>query len=116
MSFPALQFHADDRERLVSLESITRITVGRAEDADVPVADSGMRAQQFEIYRVVHMDGPQYFLFDSGSREGVRVNGETVRNVRLQPGDMIETAGTVFTFTEREDLVVIVPDVRERAA
>jgi pSer/pThr/pTyr-binding forkhead associated (FHA) protein len=110
MAFTALQIMSGGQQQLFSLERIRRVTVGRGPGADINLPDFFMRARQFEIYRVDHVDGPQYYVYDFGGKDDVRVNGRVVSNVRLYPGDVIETGGSLFSFRRQEELVVILPD------
>lgn len=86
------------------------MTVGSGPDADFIVRGGRMRPRHFEIYRVEHPAGDRFYVFDQGSLDGLSVNGQAVRNVRLASGDEIVTAGIRFTFRHGCEPIVIIPD------
>jgi tetratricopeptide (TPR) repeat protein len=63
-----------------------RVVVGRAEDCDIVLDDERVSKRHFEIHR----KGAEIVLIDLGSRNGTRVNGRTLSDVVLRPGDRIE--------------------------
>lgn len=63
-----------------------RFVIGRAAGCDMQVQDASVSSRHCEL----QFDGMgQWALIDLKSRNGVRVNGEVVKNHLLQPGDMI---------------------------
>jgi pSer/pThr/pTyr-binding forkhead associated (FHA) protein len=61
------------------------LTIGRGEEADLPIADRWVSRLHCEIFE---RDGA-LALRDLGSRHGTQVNGEVVAEARLRPGDKI---------------------------
>ena len=70
-------------------------TIGRSRDCDVVLEDAGISRQHAEL-----RPGPQgWTVADLGSTNGVLVNGEMVRGVRLlQSGDRVELGSTKLVF------------------
>ena len=70
-----------------------RLTIGRDPSSDIVVADSGVSRHHADLVR----HGPGWLVIDAGSANGTRLNGATVRQGTLQPGDRIEIGNTEFT-------------------
>lgn len=69
-----------------------RITIGRAEDADVVVDDPGASRMHAAISRT--SDG--YFIEDLGSKNGTLVNGRPVVKALLDEGDQIQIGSRIW--------------------
>jgi pSer/pThr/pTyr-binding forkhead associated (FHA) protein len=59
--------------------------IGRQSDADIRIDDPGFADRHARLERV----GDRVRLIDLGSAEGSVVNGQTVRDALLQPGDQV---------------------------
>lgn len=70
--------------------------VGRAADADVRLADTGVSRQHAEI----RLEGPDIVIVDVGSTNGTLVNGRRIGRVTLADGDRITVGTTVLTFQQ----------------
>ena len=83
------------KQRAVALDQpVTRI--GRATDAEVRLADSGVSRQHAEI----RLTGGGAMLVDLGSTNGTMVNGRRVGQVELADGDRITIGTSVLTFEQ----------------
>lgn len=81
----------DGLEREVALDG-TVMTIGRADDNELVLDDARVSRHHARL-RARH---GMLVLMDLGSRNGVRVNGETVVEVVLGVGDRIEIGDTVL--------------------
>ncbi|MGA2450437.1 MAG: FHA domain-containing protein [Polyangiaceae bacterium] len=90
-----------------------RMTVGRAEDANVSINHNSVSRLHCEVHALG--DG-RFEIVDKGSSNGVRVNGAELRRGIVEPGDVIELgdvkfkfvgAGQIFLATESQQLEVI---------
>ena len=70
------------------------VTIGRAPDCDVVLADAEVSRQHAEVRRV---DGG-FVVVDLGSMNGTRVNGAGVRERRLEDGDEIAIGTATMRF------------------
>jgi hypothetical protein len=66
------------------------LTIGRAADADVVVADPLVSRRHARLV----VRGGRFVLADLGSKNGTRVNGESIREAVVAPGDRIELGGS----------------------
>ena len=71
--------------RLWSLNS-DRLTIGRDPSSDVFVDDSGVSRHHADLVR----HGQDWSIIDAGSTNGTSVNGASVGEMTLRPGDRIE--------------------------
>lgn len=80
------------------------MTVGRGEEADIRVNHSSVSRNHCEVHS---LEGDHFEVQDSGSANGIRVNGQDVKRALLAPGDTLElgdvalkyiAAGQPFTF------------------
>jgi transcriptional regulator with PAS, ATPase and Fis domain len=71
----------------------------RSGDLIVRVPDARMSSSHAVLARVRE----RWFVEDSGSRNGSRVNGTPVQQHKLEDGDLIELGRTVFLFRSDED-------------
>ncbi len=78
--------------------------VGRGEEADIRVNHSSVSRNHCEVHSI---DGDHFEVHDSGSANGIRVNGQDVKRALLAPGDTLElgdvalkyiAAGQAFVF------------------
>jgi pSer/pThr/pTyr-binding forkhead associated (FHA) protein len=90
-----------------------RMTVGRAEDANVSINHNSVSRLHCEVHALG--DG-RFEIVDKGSSNGVRVNGADLRRGIVEPGDVIELgdvkfkfigAGQIFRPTESQQLAVL---------
>jgi PAS domain S-box-containing protein len=78
------------------------LSIGRSDDADLPVRDPGVSRNHARIARDAH---GQWILTDEGSRNGTYVNGLRVRSTPLREGDKIQLGTvTALRFSYREEL------------
>jgi pSer/pThr/pTyr-binding forkhead associated (FHA) protein len=90
-----------------------RLTVGRAEDADISVNHNSVSRLHCEVHALG--DG-RFEIVDKGSSNGVRVNSAELRRGIIEPGDVIELgdvkfkfigAGQIFRPTESQQLALL---------
>jgi pSer/pThr/pTyr-binding forkhead associated (FHA) protein len=90
-----------------------RMTIGRAEDANVSINHNSVSRLHCEVHALG--DG-RFEIVDKGSSNGVRVNGAELRRGIVEPGDVIELgdvkfkfvgAGQIFLATESQQLEII---------
>ena len=89
---------ADDRQRIVALDgSRTRVTVGRAEDADIPLSWDAAVSRTHALIERIH---DEWVLVDDGlSSNGSFVNGERVSGRRrLVPDDILRFGSVQVAF------------------
>ena len=72
------------------------LLIGRSRGCDLQIPHSDASRRHAEIYR--NEDG--FILRDLGSTNGTFVNGEPVRERRLESGDRIQISGSEITFCE----------------
>lgn len=78
-----------------SLELPSPVRIGRQENNEVIIKDSFVSAQ----HATIESDCTAWWLRDLNSKNGIRHNGEPVRDrVRLEPNDRIEIAGIEFSW------------------
>jgi len=70
------------------------ISIGRSDDNTIVLDDAAVSARHCSIVR----DGEQYVLRDLGSTNGTRVNSREIKEVVLQPRDLIQVGGVEFMF------------------
>lgn len=73
------------------------LTIGRSQDADIPVADDRVS----RIHCGIRYSDGDFVLKDLGSSNGTYVNDEKVQTATLKPGDRIRVGSTVLRL-ERE--------------
>jgi pSer/pThr/pTyr-binding forkhead associated (FHA) protein len=78
-----------------------RVRFGRAEDLDAWVNHRSISREHAEV---VQDDTGAYRIVDLGSANGLRVNGQDVRDAALQPGDVIEMGQVRFRFVGRGEV------------
>ncbi len=77
--------------------SKARVRFGRAEDLDAWVNHRSISREHAEVVQ----DGDGFRILDLGSANGLRVNGNDVRDAPLQAGDVIEMGQVRFRFVGR---------------
>jgi hypothetical protein len=70
------------------------LTIGRLPDCSIPVSDPNASRRHAQVRR----DGEIVYLLDLGSTNGTKVNGNPVRQHRLQHGDLITIGKTTLRF------------------
>jgi pSer/pThr/pTyr-binding forkhead associated (FHA) protein len=68
--------------------------VGRSMECDIVVADPGVS----RLHARLDKSEEDWVLVDLESRNGTLVNGEKIREIKLQPGDVIQLGGASFVF------------------
>lgn len=90
-----------------------RLTIGRAEDANISVNHNSVSRLHCEVHA---LGEARFEIVDKESSNGVRVNGADLRRGIVEPGDVIELgdvkfkligAGQVFRPTESQQLAAI---------
>src|SRR5262249_49077576 len=61
--------------------------IGRGEEVDIRVNHSSVSRQHCELHSP---DLERFEVVDSGSANGIRVNGQEVKRAQLAPGDIVE--------------------------
>lgn len=79
---PKLSISLDDGKTTHDL-SEEKITIGRAPDNSIQIDDPSVSSRHAQLT----LSGERYQLKDLGSTNGTRVNGETVTEIFLRPGD-----------------------------
>ena len=82
------------RSKSFQLEDTERIVLGRGQDADVQILDSGLSREHCAIER----RGPEVVLKDTESRNGTWLNGLRVTESPLRSGDIVRIGGVEFEF------------------
>jgi len=76
-----------------------RLILGRGEDVDIQILDSGLSRQHCCIEKA----GDDFFVKDLTSTNGTWVNGKPVGRCRLKPGDHIRIGAVEFEFRSTPD-------------
>jgi hypothetical protein len=71
-----------------------RAVIGRSQRCDYVLADPNVSRRHCEL----HLRGPDWYLTDLGSTNGVTVNGKRVSSSRLSPGDEIVVGTSSLRF------------------
>ena len=82
----------DGKETEVRL-GVDPVTVGRDETCTIRVRDP--RASRFHC--TVFQKGTEFLVRDENSKNGTRVNEETIEEIVIAPGDMIRVGSTVLS-------------------
>jgi FhaA, N-terminal domain/FHA domain len=85
----------DGTDRRVALEPGVNV-VGRGQDADLRLADTGVSRRHIEI----RFDGQSAVLHDLGSTNGTIVNGHRVQSWQLADGDVIRVGHSVLVYRQ----------------
>ncbi|MEA2013633.1 MAG: PEGA domain-containing protein [Verrucomicrobiota bacterium] len=79
-----------------------KITIGRGSKNDLILDSNGISREHCELI----MKGKEYFIKDSGSRNGVRVNGAKINNeYRIRPGDKIHIGDCNLMLTDANHIL-----------
>jgi Protein of unknown function (DUF3662)/FHA domain len=70
------------------------LTIGRAEQSDIPLADPGVSRSHARVVR----EGDDFIVEDLRSTNGTEVNGQPIRRRRLANGDMLKLANSTLQF------------------
>lgn len=73
----------------IALRAGAPVTVGRADDVEITIADSSLSRRHATIW---HQDG-EWWIRDEGSLNGTWVNGERVEGTQLLDGDGVDFGG-----------------------
>src|SRR5262245_59102444 len=79
-----------------------RYLLGRAADNDIVLEGSGVSRRHCVLER--QPDG--YRVVDSGSHNGIYVNGARIQSAQLQPNDQIRVGNNVLVYAPNKDVVV----------
>jgi hypothetical protein len=85
----------DGSDRRVALRAGSNI-IGRGQDADLRLADTGVSRRHVEI----HFDGQTATLRDLDSTNGTIVNGHQVQSWQLADGDVIRIGHSVLVYRQ----------------
>jgi hypothetical protein len=85
----------DGTDRRVALEPGINV-VGRGQDADLRLADTGVSRRHIEI----RFDGQSAVLHDLGSTNGTIINGHRVQSWQLADGDVIRVGHSVLVYRQ----------------
>jgi hypothetical protein len=85
----------DGSDRQVALQSGVNV-VGRGQDADLRLADTGVSRRHVEV----RLDGQTATLHDLGSTNGTIVNGHRVQSWQLADGDVIRIGHSVLVYRQ----------------
>jgi len=90
-----------------------KLVLGRGEDADIQILDSGLSRQHCCVEKV----GEDYFVCDLASTNGTWVNEKRIERCRLNPGDRVRIGAVEFEFRctpdrrrMKADFIAQVPD------
>ncbi len=84
-----------DHLKLQKLYPVRRpIILGRQESADIYLDDPKISRHHAQIYH----DGKNFYIKDLNSTNGIKVNGERVREKKISPKDLIEIGDLSFEF------------------
>ena len=72
-----------------------RVTIGRGEDRDVQLTDRAISRMHCEI----EIQEQSLIIRDSGSQNGIKVNGSPVIAQELHDGDQIDIGSTLLVVT-----------------
>ena len=70
------------------------LTIGRAEQSDIPLADPGVSRNHARVVR----EGDDFIVEDLRSTNGTQVNGQPIRRRRLANGDLLKLASSTLQF------------------
>lgn len=90
--------------------ALERLTIGRAEDANISVNHNSVSRMHCEIHS---LGESRFEIVDKGSSNGVRVNGADLRRGIIEAGDILELGDVRFKFVGAGQ--VFVPGVTESA-
>jgi pSer/pThr/pTyr-binding forkhead associated (FHA) protein len=72
----------------------TPLTIGRDKICTISINDSRLSRQHAGIYYL----GPDFFIKDLASTNGVFVNARKVKQIKLNSGDQVQMGSTLFEF------------------
>jgi hypothetical protein len=72
----------------------SELTIGRAEQSDIPLADPGVSRNHARVVR----EGDDFIVEDLRSTNGTEVNGQPIRRRRLANGDLLKLASSTLQF------------------
>ncbi|MBL8607835.1 MAG: FHA domain-containing protein, partial [Myxococcales bacterium] len=101
----------DEAGRPFPLEK-PHMTVGRGEDVDVRLNHTSVSRHHCAIDA---LDGGQFEVLDSGSANGIRVNGQEVKKALLAPGDTIELGDLILKYVPAGQTFVLDASAAEAA-
>lgn len=85
-----------EKGRLFNVEG-KRLNIGRAEDNEICISGEGVSRN----HAVIEMNPEgRYLIKDNESRNGVQVNGSTIKYHMLQTGDVVRIGNVVFRYSE----------------
>lgn len=101
----------DEAGRPFPLEK-PHMTVGRGEDVDVRLNHTSVSRHHCAIDA---LDGGRFEVLDSGSANGIRVNGQEVKKALLAPGDTIELGDLILKYVPAGQTFVLDASAAEAA-
>lgn len=76
----------------IKLKDDCPLTIGRSEDADIPIADERVS----RLHCGIRYEDGEYFVKDLGSRNGTFLNGKQMEMEKLTPGDKIRVGSATL--------------------
>lgn len=92
----AYLINESDKSRAAIVKSIM---IGRTQDCDIVLDDSGVSRKHLEIMRV----NGEFRWIDLGSTNGTFYNGKKKMTGKLDPGDTLQVGDTIFRFDMLQD-------------
>lgn len=84
--------------RLKTISHAKPITLGRSEEADVTLDDSGCS----RIHAAIRYWEDIFIIRDMNSSNGTLLNGEKIDVAKLSPGDVVKIGDTEFSFAHEQ--------------
>ena len=94
MAYHLMFTKGPEKGRTVDLEPGRTLVMGRGDECDVQILDPHVSRDHCRI----EVQSNKTLLSDSGGKYGTRVNGASIREHHLQPGDVIELGETLIRF------------------
>ncbi len=87
------QIFGDGEGRVFSLENDS-VTIGRGDQNDVVLPSNSVSRN----HAIIERSASGYTIRDNGSKNGILINGETVREATLREGDVFQVGDFAFRF------------------
>ncbi len=84
----------EDAGKKILLKNLSVFEAGRSQGNHIFLKDASVACSHFRVYR----SGQQYSVYDLGTKNGTKVNGETVDKFDLTSGDSIQVGELEMTF------------------
>ncbi len=104
------QLTGDGEGRIIELQG-NRVSFGRGPDNDVVILSESVSRNHAAIFKRARL----WFVEDSGSKNGVLVNGSFHKKTPLTPGDVLQIGDVAFRFSQpRSESVAFEPSAIKR--